>query len=254
MAAPESLDTRSSLPGPGVALVTGAAKRVGRAIVLELARAGFDIAVHHRSSPVEAGEVAAAIRDLGRRAAVVQADLVVPSQIDAMFRAVDDAFGRLDVLVNSAAVFRRTPVSTLAEADFDFHVATNLKAPYLCCLQAVPRMRASGHGAIVNLADVAADRPFASHVPYCVSKAGLAMLTRSLAKALAPAITVNAVSPGTVLFREDESPEERARVIARIPQGRIGTPEDVARAVRFLVESPHVTGVILPVDGGRSLA
>ncbi len=236
-----------------IALVTGGAKRVGRAIVLELARAGHDIAIHHRSSPGEAETLAAEVLALGRRAAVFRADLTVAAEVAALFHAVDEAFGRLDVLVNCAAVFRRTPVQTLTEADFDFHVGANLKAPYLCCLEAAPRMQAAGCGRIVNITDVAAERPFKSHVPYCVSKAGLVMLTRSLAKALAPAITVNAVSPGTVLFRDDESQEDRRRVIARIPQGRIGTPEDIARTVRFLVESPHVTGVILAVDGGRSL-
>jgi pteridine reductase len=241
------------LPQHPVALVTGAAKRVGRAIALELAQAGHDIAIHHRASPEEAQAVAAEIRALGRRALVVQADLVVATEIATLFRSVDEAFGRLDVLVNCAAVFRRTPVESLTEADFDFHVGANLKGPYLCCLEAVPRMKASGRGCIVNITDVAARRPFGSHVPYCVSKAGLEMLTMALAKALAPAITVNAVAPGTVLFREDESDDDRRRVIARIPQGRIGTPEDIARAVRFLVESPHVTGVTLAVDGGRSL-
>jgi pteridine reductase len=241
------------VPRDPVALVTGAAKRVGRAIALELARAGHDIAIHHRASPEEAQSVAAQIRALGRRAVVVHADLVVAGEVAALFRSVDEAFGRLDVLVNCAAVFRRTPVESLTEADFDFHVAANLKAPYLCCLEAAPRMKASGRGCIVNITDVAAERPFRSHVPYCVSKAGLDMLTKSLAKALAPAITVNAVAPGTVLFRDDESDDDRRRVIARIPQGRIGTPEDIARAVRFLVESPHVTGVTLAVDGGRSL-
>lgn len=246
-------DLQAAPPAVPVALVTGGAKRVGRAIVLELARAGHDVAIHHRSSPAEAETVADEVRALGRRAAVVRADLASSGEVAALFHAVDQAFGRLDVLVNCAAVFRRTPAESLTEADFDFHVGANLKAPYLCCLEAAPRMRAVGGGCIVNITDVAAERPFRSHVPYCVSKAGLAMLTRSLAKALAPAITVNAVAPGTVLFREDESDADRRRVVARIPQGRIGTPEDIARAVRFLVESRHVTGATLAVDGGRSL-
>lgn len=234
-----------------VALVTGAARRVGRAIALELARAGFDVGVHHRASSSEAGAVVGELAALGARATAVRADLARPGEIAAMFQALDAAYGRLDVLVNSAAVFRHTPPDRLSEEDFDFHVATNLKAPYLCSVEAARRM---GPGAlIVNIADVAAERPFRGYIPYCVSKAGLVMLTRSMAKAYAPRIRVNAVAPGTVLFRDDEDESQRQAVIARIPLGRVGTPEDVARAVRFLWESPHVTGAVIPVDGGRSL-
>lgn len=250
---PEAPANQADPPAAPVALVTGAAKRVGRAIALELARSGHDVVVHHRSSPGAAEGVAVEIRALGRRAAVVAADLTRPGEIRALFMAADNAFGRLDVLVNSAAVFRRTPVETLSEEDFDFHVTTNLKAPYLCSIEAAPRLRASGRGRIVNITDVAAERPYRNHLPYCISKAGLAMLTRTLAKALAPAVTVNAVAPGTVLFRDDESDAQRRQVVARIPLGRIGTPEDVARAVRFLVESDHVTGTTIAVDGGRAL-
>jgi len=237
-----------------VAMVTGSSRRVGAAIAVELAAAGLDQVIHHRSSAEEAREVARSVERLGRRALVVQGDLTRPAEVEALFRRIDAGFGRLDVLVNSAAVFRRTPVETLSEEDLAFHLEANLSAPYRCILQAIPRMGACGGGAVVNLTDVAASRPFRNHVPYCVSKAGLEMLTRGLAKALAPAIRVNAVAPGTVLFREDESEADRRVVIARIPRGRIGTPEDVARAVRFLVlEAPHVTGAVLPVDGGRSL-
>lgn len=248
---PPAFDVR---PGTPVALVTGGARRVGRAIVLELARAGFDIVVHYRTSQTQSEELAAQVRDQGRRAEALAADLNDPLAIRALFAEVDQRFGRIDLLVNSAAVFRRTPFDTLDEAAFDLHVTTNLKAPYLCSLEAGRRMIAAGSGAIVNVTDVAAERPFKSHIPYCVSKAGLAMLTRGLAKALAPSVRVNAVGPGTVLFRDDESDAERRHVVSRIPLGRIGTPEDVARTVRFLaVEAPHTTGQILLVDGGRSL-
>lgn len=241
-------------PGSPVAMVTGGARRVGRAIVLELARAGFDVVIHYRSSRAQAEELATRIRSQGRRSEALAADLDDPSAIRALFAEVDRRFGRIDLLVNSAAVFRRTPFDTLDETAFDLHVTTNLKAPYLCCLEAGRRMIAAGAGAIVNVTDVAAERPFKSHIPYCVSKAGLVMLTRGLAKALAPHVRVNAVGPGTVLFRDDEPDEERRHVIRRIPMGRIGTPEDVARAVRFLaIEAPHTTGQILLVDGGRSL-
>lgn len=250
----DTLSGQDGRPGAPVALVTGGAVRVGRAIALELARAGCDVVVHYRRSRAQAVAVVDAVRALGRRAEALGADLVDPEAIRALFAEVDRRFGRLDVLVNSAAVFRRTPLDALDEAAFDFHVATNLKAPYLCSLEAGRRMTAAGSGAIVNVTDVAAERPFKNHVPYCVSKAGLVMLTRGLAKALAPTVRVNAVGPGTVLFRDDESDDQRRAVIARIPMGRVGTPEDVARAVRFLaLEAGHVTGQILLVDGGRSL-
>lgn len=237
-----------------VALVTGAARRVGRAVALALAQAGCDVIVHHHRSTTHAREVAARIRDMGRRAECLAADLTAPPAVRDLFLQVDAWFGRLDVLVNNAAVFRRTPFQALDESAFDFHMNANLKAPYLCCLEAGRRMQAAGSGAIVNVTDVAAERPFKNHVPYCVSKAGLVMLTRGLAKALAPDVRVNAVGPGTVLFRDDEDDAARRAVIARIPMGRIGRPEDVAAAVRFLaLEAPHTTGQVLLVDGGRSL-
>ena len=236
-----------------VALVTGAAKRVGRAIALELAAAGYDVVVHHRLSRTEASAVVAAAQELGRRAIAISADLTKRGDIAALFEAAWAEFGRLDVLVNSAAVFRRTPPLTLTEADFDFHVETNLKAPYLCSLGAAAIMRPAGAGCIINIADVAAERPMRSYVPYCVSKAGLVMMTRALAKAFAPEIRVNAVAPGTVMFRDDEDEDTRAKIVSQIPLGRIGTPEDIARAVRYLCEADHVTGAVLPVDGGRSL-
>ncbi len=237
-----------------VALVTGAARRVGRAIALDLARHGHDLVVHYRSSKAQAHEVVQLCAGLGVRAVPIPADLTRPEDITDMFRRLDAEFGRLDVLVNNAAVFRRTPAWDLTLEDLDFHLATNLNAPYLCSILAARRMRDGGGGCIVNIADVAAERPFRDHVPYCVSKAALVMMTRAMAKAYAPVVRVNAVSPGTVLFRDDEDEELRRRVTARIPRGQIGTPEDIAAAVRFLVESPHVTGVVIPVDGGRSLA
>ncbi len=222
--------------------------------MIELAAAGFDVVVHYRRSGAQAAELVEMIRATGRRAHAVAADLEDPAAIRAMFLEIDHVFGRLDLLVNSAAVFRRTPFDMLDEAAFDLHISTNLKAPYLCSLEAGRRMVAAGGGAIVNITDVAAERPFKGHIPYCVSKAGLVMLTRGLAKALAPHVRVNAVGPGTVLFREDESEKQRRNVIARIPMGHIGTPEDVARAVRFLaVDAHHTTGQVLLVDGGRSL-
>lgn len=237
-----------------VALVTGAAVRVGRSIALELARASLNVAIHYRNSRDEAEQVADLVRKNGVQALTVQADLCRPEEIQPLFQRVHSEFGRLDVLVNNAAVFRRTPPEQLSEADFDLHVGTNLKAPYLCSLEAARVMGNTG-GCIVNVTDVAGERPFRNFVPYCISKAGLEMLTRSMARAYAPHVRVNAVAPGTVLFRDDEDEKTRNVVRSRIPLGRIGDPEDVARVVRFLcLEAEHVTGAVIPVDGGRSLA
>jgi len=234
-------------------LVTGAALRVGRSIALELADASLDVAIHYRESGKEAEEVAALAREKGVRAMTIGADLTRSGDIERLFGEVLSGLGRLDVLVNNAAVFRRTTPDRLDEAEFDFHMDINLKAPYLCSIEAARAMGTSG-GCIINLADVAWDRPFRNYVPYCVSKAGLVMLTRAMAKAYAPGIRVNAIAPGTVLFREDEDPETRDAVTARIPRGRVGTPGDVARLVRFLcLEADHVTGAVIPVDGGRAL-
>jgi pteridine reductase len=236
------------------ALVTGASRRVGREIALELGRAGYHVGVHCRIPDEAASEVSDRIREAGGSATVLAADLLESSAIHALFQACDATLGRLDVLVNSAAVFRPTDPMTLAEDDLEFHMSLNLKAPYLCAVEAASRMRAIGGGAIVNIADIAGFRPFRSQVPYCVSKAGLVMLTRALAVAWAPSIRVNAVAPGTVLFRDDEDEDLRRRIASRILLGRIGSPEDVARTVRFLVDGPaHITGAVIPVDGGRSL-
>jgi pteridine reductase len=227
---------------------------VGRAIALELSRYDYDILVHYRRSASEAEEVARLLRENRVEAETFGADLSDASAVSAMFGFLRDRFGRLDVLVNSAAVFRRTPIDQMDAEAFDFHVSTNLRGPYLCSIEAERLMRRTGGGSIVNITDVAAQRPFRSHVPYCVSKAGLEMLTRGLAKAFAPLVRVNAVGPGTVLFRPDESEEDRQRVIARIPMGRIGTPEDIASTVSFLcTEAHHITGQVILVDGGRSL-
>jgi len=237
-----------------VALVTGAGRRVGRAIALELVGAGFDLAVHYRTSAADACEVVDIARDMGASAFAVRADLREPSEIASMFDAIRAECGRLDVLVNSAAVFKRTNPDKLSEADLDLHMDVNLKAPYLCSVHAARIMRASGSGKIVNVTDVAAQRPMRNFVPYCVSKAALEMMTRAMAKAFAPEVQVNAVAPGTVLFRDDETPAQRRKVISQIPRGRIGDPADIARVVRFLCDgNDHVTGTVICVDGGRSL-
>jgi len=232
-------------------LVTGGAKRVGRVIAKEFAKASYKVFVHYNRSEQEALELVEEIRSFGGEAKALKADLSKEEEIRAMIEAIKDGNETLTCLVNNAGVFRKTPVDGLSLEDLDFHLNTNLRGPFLLSVLARPLIEDGG--VIINVADVAAFRPFRDYVPYCISKASVVMLTKGLAKAFAPRIRVCAVAPGTVLFREDEDEELRRRVIAKIPMGRIGTPEDVARAMLFLASSPHITGVVLPVDGGRLL-
>jgi NAD(P)-dependent dehydrogenase (short-subunit alcohol dehydrogenase family) len=237
-----------------VALVTGGGVRLGRAISLELAAAGAAVAVHHHRSADGARAVVAAIRAAGGRAGAFGLDLSRTAELPSLVDRVLASFGRLDVLVNNAGIFPRTPFLDTAEQDWDTVMAVNLKAPFFLA-QAVARpMLAQGAGKIVNLADISAERPWPGYIPYCISKAGIVALTRGLARALAPTIQVAAVAPGTVQFPEAMPQEERERLLRQVPLGREGDPADIARTVRFLIEgSDYITGVVVPVDGGRSV-
>jgi len=236
-----------------VALVTGAAKRLGRSIALALAERGAELVIHYHTSERDAQEVLSLAKRLGGKPVAVRADLAVTSDIGAMVESAMRAFGRIDILVNSAAIFYRTPFSTLTEADWDRFLAVNLKAPFLLCRQVGEIMCRQGRGKIVNLADIAGTRVWADFVPYSVSKAGLLALTTGLAKALAPAVQVNAIAPGPVLLPDDSDPDEGARAAQRVPLRRLGAPADIARAAVYLVESDFVTGEVLTVDGGQRL-
>ncbi|HEY3353732.1 MAG TPA: SDR family oxidoreductase [Polyangia bacterium] len=237
-----------------IALVTGAARRVGRAVALELGRAGAQVLVHCRASRADADATAAELRALGADAAVLAADLTDAAATTALFAAVA-ARGGLDILVNNAAVYERTPFEQIDDARLAAMLDANFVAPFRCARLAVPLLRARGGGTIVNLLDVAATQAWPDHAHYCAAKAALHMLTRCLAVELAPAIRVVGVSPGTVALPAGTSAAEAARIIGKIPARRAGTPEDVARAVRFLCAGPaFITGTILPVDGGRSAA
>jgi len=236
-----------------VALVTGAAKRLGRGIALALAERGAELAVHYRTSEREAQEVLALAKKMGGKPVAVQADLSAPVEIAEMVQDVMQAFGRIDVLVNSAAIFYRTPFATLSEADWDRFLTVNLKAPFLLCRQIGEIMCRQGRGKIINLADIAGAKVWAEFIPYSVSKAGLIALTKGLAKALAPAVQVNAIAPGTVLLPDDSAREEQARAVERVPLRRLGSIDDIARAVLYLIESDFVTGEVLTVDGGQRL-
>jgi NAD(P)-dependent dehydrogenase (short-subunit alcohol dehydrogenase family) len=237
------------------ALVTGAARRVGRAIALELARRGADVVVHFRTSADAAEETLGAARALGVTAVAVQADLAEPDGPGHLLDAAMRVFGRVDVLVNNAAIFRRTPLDTVSAADWSDHLAINLTAPFLLSVGCGRAMRRQGEGKIVHLADWAGERPYPGFLPYCVSKAGLVGLTRALALELAPQVQVNALALGPILNPEGFSRAEVAAIPQRNPLARMGTPEEVAAAAAFLIEGPdYITGAVLPVDGGRGIA
>ena len=232
-----------------IALVTGASRRIGRVIALVLARAGADVVVHYNHSQSEAEATAGEIAAAGRRAKTVRADLSEPDQIAKMFDAIAEKFARLDVLVNNAAVFERTPIETFSAERWDAQMNVNVRAPALCIRHAIGLM--PNGGAIVNITDIAADRPWPGYAAYCASKAALLGLTKSAALALAGRnIRVNAVAPGMVLRSEGVPEKEQQNVIARIPLKRPGRPEDIAAAVVFLAQHDYITGQTLRIDGG----
>lgn len=237
-------------PERGAALVTGAGVRVGRAIALELARTGRDVVVHVNRSRGPGEETAAAIRDLGVRAHVVAADQRDVGEIRAACTEAEAALGPVEWLVNSAAIWPHVALEETAQEDFDLALEVNLRGPFFWARYLGVAMRERGRGAIVNIADVSVDRPWPDSLPYCVAKAGVVSMTYGLAKALAPSVRVNAIGPGPVLFPPDYPPERAAADRAATLRGCEGSPEDVARATRFLLEAENVTGALLPVDGG----
>ena len=234
-----------------VALVTGSAKRLGRAIALRLAKEGADVVIHYGSSQAEAREAVAEIENLGRRSIAVQADLRNVSQIRQLFQRASQQFGRLDVLVNSAANFLQGRVNDTTEQIWDDALDTNLKAAFFCAQAAAPLLKQT-KGAIVNLADIGGVLAWPGYIPHCVAKAGLIMLTKCLAKALAPDVRVNAIVPGTITMAGDP-PELEEEYIRRAPLQRTGTPGDVTDAVLFFARSTFITGQTLIIDGGRTI-
>lgn len=238
--------------GGKTALVTGGTRRVGRAIVLELARAGANVVVHYHASGSEAAATCAAVTSCGAKATAVAADLADAAAVQRLAREATAVFGGVDVLVNSASVFVHTPIENLTDAEWDRTLAVNLKGPSLLAAQLGVMMRERAGGVIINIADWAALRPYRGYLPYCVSKAGMLALTTGLAKALAPSVRVNCIAPGPVLPPDDYTEDDRAQLARRTPLGHLGSPEDVARMVRFLVvEAEFCTGGVYLVDGGR---
>ncbi len=238
-----------------VVLVTGAGKRVGRVIAASFAERGAMVAVHYRSSKNEADAAVSEIATKGGKARAFHADLESIPQIEAMVNEVVAAFGRIDVVVNSASIFYRKPIEEITERDWDTNLDTNLKAPFFLAKFAAVHMRRQGAGKIVNLGDWAGIRPYNNYLPYTVSKTGLIGLTRALAKALAPEVQVNCVALGPVLAPEEYGQEEVAKMVAGTLTRKMGSPEDVARAVLFFCEgTDFATGATLVLDGGRLLA
>jgi len=238
------------LEGAG-ALVTGAGKRIGQAIAIGLAQAGCDVAIHYHGSARGAEETARAVRGAGRRAELLQADLSDATASRGLADQAARALKRLDIVINSSGVMVRQPVETVTPESWDATLDLNLRAMFFVSQGAIPHLRRA-KGKIVNMADIAGLEPWPAYVPHCVSKAGVVMLTKALARALAPDIAVNAVAPGAVLLPEGWDEKARERIRETTPLERLGDPADVVAAVRFLLAgTDYVTGTVLVVDGGR---
>lgn len=236
-----------------VALVTGASQRLGAHLAAALHARGMCVVVHYHRSVTAARDLCARLEALRPGSTLpVCADLSTQDAPAQIMEQVRSYWGRLDVLINNAAVFRATPLSASSFEDWQEVTGINLRAPYFLSQAATPLLR-QRLGLIINLADVYAERPRPHYAIYCASKAGLLGITRALARELAPEIRVNAVAPGAILWSADASLEEQQSVLTRTPLGRIGEPSDIATAVRYLIDAPYVTGQVITVDGGRSI-
>lgn len=249
-------DTRPQLTGQ-TALVTGAARRIGAVLVRALHDAGANVVIHCRHSRTDAEALAAELEATRPDSTCVAcADLLDPTACEALVETARTRWGRLDALVNNASSFYPTPVGSIAPEQFDELIGSNLRAPTFLAQAAAPALTAAG-GCIVNLADVHGMRPLDGHPVYCAAKAGLIMLTQSLARELAPEVRVNAIAPGSILWPETSSgtdPKAQQAVIDATPLGRQGEPADIASALLYLVrDASFVTGQVLTVDGGRGL-
>ncbi|MDD5371787.1 MAG: SDR family oxidoreductase, partial [Anaerolineaceae bacterium] len=234
-----------------LALVTGGARRVGRAVALELARQGYAIALHYHQSIQQAEQTAEEIRGLGASVTLFRADLSDAEQVRALFAGVASLPNTLRILVNSAAVMLRADLLTISPEEWDTTLALNLRAPLLAAQSAAPLMHSGG--LIINITDVGARRAWTGFPAYTVSKAGLEALTRLLARALAPKIRVNAIAPGLILPSGQLSEADWQRLVNRVPLQRAGSPEEIAQTVAFLLHNEYITGQTLVVDGGYQM-
>ena len=239
---------------PPVALITGAARRIGATIAERLHAQGYRVAIHCRHSRNEADALAKRLNSVRANSAhAFSADLLLQEQLDGLVDEVCAAFGRIDLLVNNASAFYPTNVGDTTREQWDELVGSNFTAPYFLVQAALPALRAA-HGNVINLLDIHASRPMVGHAVYSAAKAGMHMMTRALAQELAPAVRVNGVAPGAILWPENGGSEaDRERIVADTPLGRTGSPEDIANAVIFLARGEFITGQVIAVDGGRSV-
>jgi len=237
----------------GAALVTGAGRRIGRALALEAARAGYDVAIHCRASTDEAEETAADVRALGRRATLVRADLSDESETAGLIAQATDALGPVTLLVNSASAFEDDRVGDLSRRTWDLHLETNLRAPLVLSEAFAAALPNGREGLVVNIVDQRVWRPNPQFFSYSLSKAGLWWATQTLAQALAPRIRVNAIGPGPVLPSVHQAPGEFEAEAAGTLLQRRATPDEVASALRYLIDATSVTGQMIAVDGGQHL-
>lgn len=237
-----------------VVLVTGSSDRVGRKIALELARNGAHLVIHYHTNRRKAIRTAQEIEGLGIKTIVVQGDLSLKNDWEKIKAEILDKFKRIDILVNNAAIFRETPFFFTKETDWDDLINVNLKSVFLGCQVIGKWMYDNGPGKIINISDISSETIWPNYIPYCVSKAGVAAITKGLAKALAPNVLVNCIAPGTVLLAKNYEKNLEKSLIKRTPLKRIGSPEDIANTVLFLIEgSDFINGAVIKVDGGRSL-
>lgn len=242
------------MPIAKVAVITGAAKRVGRAIALKLATAGFDIAFTYRGSQREANELEQLIKKLGRQSLSIQADFTDSQRAsDTVATIFGKQFTRLDALINNASLYQPSSLQTATDEQIHNLFAIHFHTPFLLARRFENLLRSS-RGHIVNMIDLLAERAWPEYLAYAASKAALGSLTRGLARALAPDITVNGIAPGVVEWPDDYPQSEREKYLKRVPLARAGTPEDVANLVHFLItDGSYITGQIIPLDGGRSI-
>lgn len=235
-------------------LITGAAKRIGATCARLLHDEGHNVILHYRSAAAEADELCAELNAKRPGSAITwQADLLHSDELQALAAVAEVQWGGLDALVNNASAFYPTPFTEAGEAQWNDLLGSNLKAPFFLT-QAVAATLAENNGCVVNIVDIHAERGLPGHSVYCIAKAGLAAMTKILAKELAPAIRVNAVAPGAILWPEQDAQTDKAGILERIPLHRAGSPDDIAKAVRFLIrDADYITGQIISVDGGRTL-
>ena len=237
-----------------VALVTGSAKRLGRQIISQLHQAGYRVIIHYNQSATDANNLATSLNQQRPDSALtIQANLLDEQAVQLLANKTLASFNRLDVLINNASSFYATPLGSATLANWDDLFGSNVKAPYFLCKALAPAL-AANKGCIINMVDIHAQQPLQDHSIYCMAKAALLMMTKSLARELAPTIRVNGIAPGAILWPSQQLAEaDKAAILQQIPLQRTGSPEDIANTVLFLLQSPYISGQIIAVDGGRSL-